>query len=592
MKKLAVHLHLYYLEQLDEILRRLKSLDEVEYDLFVTMVKDDESIKNRILEEHPLAKICVVENRGYDVGPFIWFLHKINLDDYEYVLKLHTKHLDLFDYGCFNGVRIDCKTWSKMLHGALVGSKNVFCSNIAMLDENPKIGMVGNMFSLTNEECASLNDGIKIEMKKMGLPIVSNYFVAGTMFMCRANLLEPFLGYKIEDFDLSSALVKDYSLAHVMERLFGFVVQSQGYDIVGVKDRDYKLERVMATITRTLIQKKVTKSGSLTIKICKIPVYSKPVILPTIDVEREFCVNELKHKRLAIYGAFDKYGRIDKADLYYLRGLRDVCDNIIYVADNGLVQGEAEKLRDIACYVLAKKHGEYDFGSYKRGIMYAKEKGLLEGIDELVICNDSCFAPVHSFRAMFDTMKESQAHFWGVTENIEISRHIQSFFMVFRRKVFESDVFYKFFENVVAEKNVNDVILNYEIGLSKTLFENGFKAEAYIKYPNSDEYPFTLVNGLKNLTAVPVWLIKQGSPLIKKKAFEVATANYESVFRLNKCAIKLNSSLIDVLPSFLNMVLWVIKKRVRVILRFLFQKKVTKSGKTIVKVCKIPVYSK
>lgn len=584
MKKLAVHLHLYYLEQLDEILEKLCNLEEIDFDLFVTMSKVDEEVKRKILNKFSNAKVFVVANRGYDIGPFIWFLHQINLDDYEYVLKVHTKHYDMFDYGCFNGIRIDCKTWAKMLLGALVGSKQVVNDNIKLLDSNPKIGMIGNKFSLTNEEWTykSLLSAIKKEADKLGLPIVSNYFVAGTMFMCRAHLLKPFLGYKIEDFDLSSALVKDYSLAHVMERLFGFVVQSQGYEIKGVKDRDYKLERVMATITRTLIQKKVTKSGSLTIKICKIPVFSKKVILPMIDVEREFDINSAKHRRLAIYAAYDKYGRIDKADLYYLRALREVCDNVIYVADNGLVQGEVEKVRDIACYVLAKKHGEYDFGSYKRGIMYAKEKGLLDGLDELVICNDSCFAPVHSFKMMFDKMKESQAHFWGVTENIEISRHIQSFFMVFRRKVFESDVFYKFFENVVAEKNVNDVILNYEIGLSKTLFENGFKAEAYIKYPNEGEYPLTIAKGCKNLTLFPCWLIKQGSPLIKKKVFDEKEYACENSLKAKFLCIKNNRSMKNVISSILC----------GYIKRFLFQKKITKSGKTIVKVCKIPVYSK
>ena len=37
MKTLAVHLHIHYQEQLDEILSRLANLQGVEYDLFVTL---------------------------------------------------------------------------------------------------------------------------------------------------------------------------------------------------------------------------------------------------------------------------------------------------------------------------------------------------------------------------------------------------------------------------------------------------------------------------------------------------------------------------------------------------------------------------
>ena len=103
MKKLAVHLHLYYKEQLPKIVKYLKNLDGVDYDLFVTMVEDDEQVKLKILAEFPNSKIWVVENRGYDIGPFIEFLHRIDLKDYEYVLKVHTKGTKSNNYTHLNG---------------------------------------------------------------------------------------------------------------------------------------------------------------------------------------------------------------------------------------------------------------------------------------------------------------------------------------------------------------------------------------------------------------------------------------------------------------------------------------------------------
>lgn len=37
------------------------------------------------------ADFYVVPNLGFDLGPFVYALDKVNLSDYSYVIKLHTK---------------------------------------------------------------------------------------------------------------------------------------------------------------------------------------------------------------------------------------------------------------------------------------------------------------------------------------------------------------------------------------------------------------------------------------------------------------------------------------------------------------------
>ena len=118
--KLAVHLHLYYLEQLPEILGYLNSLAEIDYDLFVTMVKSDKGVEEKILALHPQAKIMVVPNRGYDLGPFVEFLHKIDSDKYDLVLKVHTKGNVSKNYTWLNGRRLDNRLWGQILWDALL----------------------------------------------------------------------------------------------------------------------------------------------------------------------------------------------------------------------------------------------------------------------------------------------------------------------------------------------------------------------------------------------------------------------------------------------------------------------------------------
>ena len=88
MPKIAVHLHLYYLEQLDDILQRLSYLDGCKYDLFVTMSELNPQAHKKILKFNPQATIWQTPNFGYDIGPFIDFLHKIKLH-----FHCHLKHL-------------------------------------------------------------------------------------------------------------------------------------------------------------------------------------------------------------------------------------------------------------------------------------------------------------------------------------------------------------------------------------------------------------------------------------------------------------------------------------------------------------------
>ena len=279
MPKIAVHLHLYYLEQLDDILQRLSYLDGCKYDLFVTMSELNPQAHEKILKFNPQAIIWQTPNLGYDVGPFIDFLHKIKLDNYDYVLKIHTKRMS-GDYCKFNHKRFSVKTWRNMLLDGVLCSTQAVKANLRIMAENPAIGMIGNDYILTDEKSSLLHlPTLSAEMQKIGLTMPKDlHFVAGTMFFVRAKLLRPFLKYKIEDFTISDKSVHDNTLAHVLERLFGWAVTMQGYKIQGVKYKSYELRIMTDKLKRFLFQKKTTRQGKLIIKICRIPVFIKGVL--------------------------------------------------------------------------------------------------------------------------------------------------------------------------------------------------------------------------------------------------------------------------------------------------------------------------
>lgn len=198
---------------------------------------------------------------------------------------------------------------------------------------------------------------------------------------------------------------------------------------------------------------------------------------------------------IAIFAHYDKDNIIDDYVIYYLNELKKICEKIIFVSDCNLPDIELAKLNKIADFSFAKKHGEYDFGSYKRGYNIAKENNLLLNADNLVFANDSCYGPFQPLDKIFAEMDRQDIDFWGLTsyENRYFktfipckesnNRHVQSYFVVLKNNVFTSEVFDKFINSVKQEKSKEDIILKYEIGLTNTLCKAGFKYNAYTNTP-------------------------------------------------------------------------------------------------------------
>ena len=189
--------------------------------------------------------------------------------------------------------------------------------------------------------------------------------------------------------------------------------------------------------------------------------------------------------RTVIFAHYDKNNKILDYVIYYLKELKKVADNIIFVSDCNLPKEELDKLQDIVTKSIAYKHGEYDFGSYKRGYFYFKEKCFNNG-DELIFANDSCFGPFVPLNEIFKTMQDKNCDFWGTNKNNYPNAHIQSFFIVFKKNVFESEVFDNFMSNITQEKNKSDIITKYEIGLSQLLLNSDFLMGAYTKQIESN----------------------------------------------------------------------------------------------------------
>lgn len=204
------------------------------------------------------------------------------------------------------------------------------------------------------------------------------------------------------------------------------------------------------------------------------------------SVKRKQCEKRIKMKRLAIFAGYDRDSIIDDYVIYYLKELKKVAD-IIFVCDTEFSNNELSKIDELTIFQICKKHNGYDFGSYKRGYLWAKEQGILESYDSLIFCNDSVYGPFRPFQEIFDEMEAKEnTDFWGIfyheqdgtAPGKEDKRYMQSYFCVYKKHVFTSNAFNSFILEIQQLNPKRDYIIRYEIGLTQTLLGSGFTPNA------------------------------------------------------------------------------------------------------------------
>lgn len=235
-------------------------------------------------------------------------------------------------------------------------------------------------------------------------------------------------------------------------------------------------------------------------------------------------------KRLAVFVSSSDEGRLPAQVRPYLAALQPLTQALIVVCDDDLGPSELEKLAGLATHVITGRHGEYDFGSYKRGMSWARDNGLLAEVDDLILCNDSCFGPVRPLEEMFAAMAERDADFWGITASHDVAYHLQSYFLCFTRQVFESFDFLDFIEKVVVQPTASEVIQSYEVPLTELLQKAGFRCASLVEV--DADLIKTGDRSYNDITHRPLYMIERGSPLVKVSALRHAQYNMDGCNRL------------------------------------------------------------
>lgn len=236
--KILVHLHLYYQHMLDEMLMYLKNLEDYDYDLYVTLTDHSSALNKKILKFNKNAIIILVKNKGFDVAPFLKVLHSVNLKKYDYIIKMHTKN-DMKRYAVLNKRYFIYKGsyWRNILLDFISSQSNLYYA-ISLLQQK-EVGMISHYKIILNERNLMNDERAEKIIQSIDLPLKKRYFVAGTMFICKAELMIPLkkISHTEIDFEAyeNSFTRKgkfDGTLAHAYERVFGWIICSQNYKIL------------------------------------------------------------------------------------------------------------------------------------------------------------------------------------------------------------------------------------------------------------------------------------------------------------------------------------------------------------------------
>lgn len=235
--RLLVVLHAYYHDKVDYFIEKLRNINGCQWDIVVTYVTPSEDTEEKIRELNPSARFYQVANFGYDILPFIEVLKMVNLENYDYVLKLHTKG-DLLHKNYINSVNLFGSLWRDYLVDSLLKSPGHFRKNLNRFRVNRKVGMLCSYELYKERDLFQPEDTFDLEdeAKRIGLRLGRTTFCAGSIFMARADALKRLLTIEFAP-DAWLHVPKSNSngsMAHVYERMICYIVRDAGYVIKAV----------------------------------------------------------------------------------------------------------------------------------------------------------------------------------------------------------------------------------------------------------------------------------------------------------------------------------------------------------------------
>ena len=228
--KVAAAIHVYYPDLIDTLVEGLKNVP-VDLDVYVTNASGG-SVDPDAFKVGNVQNVAVLEvkNHGRDIAPLIHLVNAGYLDQYELILKIHTKkspwrenHEELSGTG---------DGWREETLGDLVGNTSTVERILTAIANDARIGAVGPRNSVLGPQFWGGDREIVEELgKRIGVKFEKDSlnFISGSMYWIRGFILQGLRALCIHglDFDNEAGQV-DGTTAHALERLIGLLTVEAG----------------------------------------------------------------------------------------------------------------------------------------------------------------------------------------------------------------------------------------------------------------------------------------------------------------------------------------------------------------------------
>lgn len=258
-KKVAVHLHVFYVDLLQEFLMAFSTFS-FDYDLYITTDHKEKvaEIEAILAENGRAAEIVVTGNIGRDVLPMLKL--KEVMQNYDYVGHFHTKKSKEADFWAG-------ESWRKELIAMLLTPANTILANMeAKEDLGLIIADIPTFFRFNKIVDAYNENQIAPAMNelwlKMGMtkPIDFNSmhtFVMsyGTFVWFKYDALKPLFDLQLTDDDVPVEPLPQNSVLHAIERLLVYLAWDRHYD--------FRIARNPIALTPFIDNKLLNERGDL-----------------------------------------------------------------------------------------------------------------------------------------------------------------------------------------------------------------------------------------------------------------------------------------------------------------------------------------
>lgn len=177
-------------------------------------------------------------------------------------------------------------------------------------------------------------------------------------------------------------------------------------------------------------------------------------------------------KNVMLLATSDPEGRVEDYVRFHAESMQRAGWHVILVTDKP-PQSLYPSCFDFA---VVRNCPGYDFTSWRAAFEVCP--GLFEA-SQVLLTNDSIFAPVGDIVAVHERMRSVECDFWGLAESHAVQPHLQSYYLVFRAPALKAESFRMFWTFVPASASRVQAI-GCELTLALWLVQNGLKAGAYL----------------------------------------------------------------------------------------------------------------